>query len=64
MPVRMWKHRLMMTVCTIQNQCGILEGVILHIMPSQLEVKGVRERVMSRHVPRENTTSRTVTVMQ
>jgi len=41
-PVRTWKHRAMITVCMTQNECGILEGFILHIMP--------RQKVISRTV--------------
>lgn len=64
MPVRMWKHRPMIMVCTIQNQWGIWNGFILHIMPSQSGIKVRKEKIRSRYAPREKTTSRTVTVVQ
>jgi len=64
-PVRTWKHRAIITACMTQNKCGMLEGVILHTMPSQRRVHWTWERPSKgRHVPRQNVISRMVTVIQ
>jgi len=54
----------MITVCMTQNECGILEGFILHIMPNQWKVDVRKSEQGLANVPRQKVISRTVTVMQ